>query len=164
MKKDRANYHILIVEDEPLLSLNYYDGLKESNYNVSQAMSLKIAQNILSSSYIDLIILDGDLPDGKGINLLPFIENESSKSVNKNMPVIFLSAYGGTNKEELTVKLKDKFAEILQKPVAIHSLVNYVNKVIDSLPKVKNNDDHYTKFINDSEREKLLNIALYSKD
>ena len=164
MKIKRANYHILIVEDEPLLSMNYYDALKELNYNVSRAMSLRTAKNILSSSFIDIIILDGDLPDGKGTSLIPFIENESSTSINKNIPIIFLSAYGGTNKESLKFEYNIIFDEILQKPIATSDLVNYVNKVIDKISVTDKNNDRYTKFINDSERKKLLNLALYDKD
>ncbi len=161
MKINTANYHILIVEDEPLLSINYYDSLKELNYNVSQAASLQTARNILSSSFINLIILDGDLPDGKGIELIPFISLDSSSSINHNIPIIFLSAYGGINKGDIKNNSFNNIVETLQKPVAISMLVNYVNKAIANIPAQQKDQDCYTRFINNNERENLLNSALY---
>ncbi len=161
MKINTAIYHILIVEDEPLLSINYYDALKELNYNVSQAASLQTARNILSSSFINLIILDGDLPDGKGIELIPFINLDSSSAINHDIPIIFLSAYGGISKMDIKNNSFNNIVENLQKPVAINMLVNYVNNAITNIPVQQKDQDRYTRFINNSERKNLLNSALY---
>ncbi|UDQ98251.1 response regulator [Lentisphaerota bacterium WC36G] len=164
MKKNPANYHILIVEDEPLLSMNYSDSLKEHGYNISQAMTLLTARNILCSSHIDLLILDGDLPDGKGIDLIPFIKEPNSRSINNSIPIVYLSAYGTSNKEQVKINYSNEITKILQKPIAMGNLVDQVNQIVALIPRNNQFEDNcYIRFINNSERENLLNLAIYEQ-
>lgn len=65
---------VLVVEDEPavreLLALKVQEGLKGVE-RVYRAASLQQARTVLEAEDIDLALIDINLPDGKGLALLP---------------------------------------------------------------------------------------------
>lgn len=77
----------LIVEDEPNLQklISYF--LKKEDHITEEATTFKEAQNKLDNFSYDCILLDLNLPDGNGLNLLPTI-----KQNHKNTAVIIVSA------------------------------------------------------------------------
>jgi len=75
----RHNDHhasILHVEDE-LDIIQITQMLVENIATYSYATSLAQAKNLLSNHHFDLILLDMSLPDGSGLELLPYISAES---------------------------------------------------------------------------------------
>lgn len=77
--------HILIVEDEISILYSLKEALTLSGYQISTAQSLEEAEKALSFS-LDLILLDLNLPDGKGFS---FCETVCSK---QQIPIIILTA------------------------------------------------------------------------
>jgi DNA-binding NtrC family response regulator len=59
-----SRFHILIVEDEPLI-VEVLEGTLEAAYRVSSANTVGQALAFLRTSHVDLILLDSILPDGR---------------------------------------------------------------------------------------------------
>lgn len=77
---------ILLIEDDRDLNAGLTYDLKMEQYNVFSAFTLAEGQSILDSGTPDLILLDGNLPDGDGFD---FCRTVKSK---QDIPVIFLTA------------------------------------------------------------------------
>ena len=78
--------NILIVEDDGSLSDGIILALKGSEYSFSQANDIKTARAMTNELAFDLIILDLNLPDGNGLDLLRELR------ANAGPPVIILTA------------------------------------------------------------------------
>lgn len=57
--------NIGIIEDDKVLNKGIAFALRKNNHSVICGFSISDAENILSSSKIDLLLLDINLPDGK---------------------------------------------------------------------------------------------------
>ena len=82
-------FRLLIVEDEPLIRAGIRDGLSErDDVDVAaECGSVSEALDVLLSGDVDLVLLDVELPDGKGFDLIRRIGPE-------RMPaVVFVTAY-----------------------------------------------------------------------
>lgn len=77
---------LLIVEDDRNLSQGLCFALKDMEDNIVQCHNLKSARDQLISGMIKLVLLDINLPDGNGLELLSEIK------ANYNIPVILLTA------------------------------------------------------------------------
>ena len=62
--------HILIVEDDQALSEGIALALRGNDLHFSQAANLSAARAILAGNRFDLVLLDVNLPDGSGLELL----------------------------------------------------------------------------------------------
>lgn len=86
-KRGRATLKtILLIEDDRDLNAGLAYDLEMEHYNVFSAFTLAEGQSILDSGTPDLILLDGNLPDGDGFD---FCRKVKSK---QEIPVIFLTA------------------------------------------------------------------------
>ncbi len=65
-----VNYNILIVEDSKSLIKIINSSFKSLGFNTFLAMTLQEAREIIKINKIDYIILDINLPDGSGYDLL----------------------------------------------------------------------------------------------
>jgi two-component system OmpR family response regulator len=79
--------HILIVEDDPVLSDGLTRSLRESDYAVDSATDGAEADQILSTHSFDLVILDLGLPKLEGYEVLRRLRRRGSKT-----PVLILTA------------------------------------------------------------------------
>ncbi|KGP75427.1 OmpR family two-component response regulator [Desulfosporosinus sp. Tol-M] len=77
---------ILIVEDDIALSNGIVLALKDDNCAFVQAYDIVGAKKRMKSNSFDLMILDINLPDGKGLDLLADVRKNSA------LPVIVLTA------------------------------------------------------------------------
>ncbi len=64
------NIAILVLEDDPLFSRRLKGFLEKANADVAQAKSLSEARNLLREMPFDAVLLDLNLPDGSGMDLL----------------------------------------------------------------------------------------------
>ncbi|MDR1540659.1 MAG: response regulator transcription factor [Clostridiales bacterium] len=78
--------NILIVEDDKALNRGIALVFRQDDMNIKQAYDLQTAKEHFQSSKLDLIILDINLPDGNGLDLLKAVRASS------NVPIIFLTA------------------------------------------------------------------------
>lgn len=89
MKKPDTQFHILVVEDDPLVRADIVDCLQQLGYScVSEARDAQQAQEILETDLPDLAFLDIHLGKGAdGITLAQTINQEY------RIPFIYLTAY-----------------------------------------------------------------------
>ena len=121
--------NILYIEDEKNIRLNIKKTLELFCENVFDAENILNAKEILTTSRIDIIISDINLPDMSGIDFVKEI-----RISDKTIPIILLSAY--TDKEFLLEATKLKLVDYLTKPVDFKSLnnalQNCVNEILDN--------------------------------
>ena len=72
---------ILLVEDDKTLSYGLCMALSSEQIHVDTCFNLKFAKEALKKKAYDLVILDVNLPDGSGIDLLKEIRAQSLMSV-----------------------------------------------------------------------------------
>lgn len=79
-------YKILIVEDDRGLNRGIALALKEEAVEFLSALTLAQAQEIWKNNAVDMVLLDVNLPDGSGYELLKEIRRTSQ------IPVLMLTA------------------------------------------------------------------------
>lgn len=88
------NKHILIVDDDTALSESIKEVLVSRGFkNISRAYSISEGIDVVSTSHIDLIILDVMLPDGEGYLLSQYVRK------NSDIPILFLTAKNNPDDE-----------------------------------------------------------------
>jgi two-component system response regulator ChvI len=88
---------VLHVEDDPNCREAIADQLSDHGFVVrSFADAISLADGLAVSSEADIILLDWDLPDVSGIELLVEL-----RQAGVNLPVVFLTGYGFTAQENL---------------------------------------------------------------
>jgi DNA-binding response OmpR family regulator len=78
---------LLIVEDEIQLIEALVKGLKKDGYAIDTALNARDASELLAINQYDLVVLDINLPDDNGLNVLKTLRESDSK-----VRVIILSA------------------------------------------------------------------------
>ncbi|MBW5397433.1 diguanylate cyclase domain-containing protein [Brachyspira pilosicoli] len=82
------NENILVIEHRAELLEKIVDILKERHYNPISTKSRSQAINISNETSLDLIIIDADIGDSQGLQLLDTFKNQENT---KGIPVILLS-------------------------------------------------------------------------
>lgn len=77
---------ILLIEDDKDLNMGLTYDLEEEQYEVYPAFTLGEGMLLLEEKEVDLILLDGNLPDGDGFDFCKAVKQE------RDIPVIFLTA------------------------------------------------------------------------
>ena len=77
------NKRVLIIEDELELSSLLQKFLVKKQYDVTCVDTISNAIKLIETSQYDAIILDNNLPDGKGIDVIPTI-NFMQQSPNRD--------------------------------------------------------------------------------
>lgn len=80
---------ILIIDDDKDMCLALTDLLQEEGYKAFVAYSAKDGLKNIEENQPDLVFLDYKLPDKDGIKVL-----EEIKQIDKNLPIVILTAYG----------------------------------------------------------------------
>jgi len=80
--------YLLLVEDEPMVQENNKKILSRRGYLIRQAFTLAQARSIIAAEAPRAIVLDIQLPDGSGLELLHELRQTS------NVPVLMLTAMG----------------------------------------------------------------------
>lgn len=117
--------HVLIIDDDPVM-LRTVKHYLEEDYNVATAPSGKIAMKFLEQRKTDIILLDYEMPDMSGPDVLMLIrENENCK----NVPVVFLT--GVTDKAKIKEVLAMQPDGYLLKPVDQDRLHETIHNLIE---------------------------------
>jgi len=132
--------HCIIVDDEPIAREVLENHLQKINaiQIVASCKNAIDAFNIINSNKIDVIFLDINMPEISGLSF--------AKSINKNIKIIFTTAY-----REYAVDGFDlKAVDYLLKPVSFERLLQAVNKFLDeSIPFQKGADEELIHEKND---------------
>lgn len=124
MRKSQKVVRILIVDDVPAAHLLYKHALKQENYEIFDAERGKDALSIFHKTELDLIVLDIELPDISGLEVL-----EEIRKTDKEIPVIILTAYGI---KDYVIKAASKGVNFyLVKPVELSFLRKRVDEVLN---------------------------------
>ena len=115
--KTIMNNRILIIEDEIELSGLLKRFLIKRHYEVICVETLTKAMLLLQSHSFDAIILDNNLPDGKGIDFIPTINNIQNK------PKIIAMSAIGVGEEAL----KAGASVYIEKPISMVSIYQLLN-------------------------------------
>ncbi|MCM1157357.1 MAG: response regulator [Bacteroidales bacterium] len=116
--------HILIVDDDPVM-LRTVKRYLEENYIVATAPSGKFAIKFLNQKAADLVLLDYEMPEVSGSDVLKQIrENETLK----NIPVVFLTGVSDASKIQAVLSMNP--SGYLLKPVDRDKLYSTVTKII----------------------------------
>ena len=134
---------ILIVDDDKDLRFNLSCILKEEGHEVIAAADEKQALKALAQSAPDLVLLDVRLPGIDGVELL-----EEMKKIEKNLPIIMLTAYSDVKSAVKAMKLgafdyitkpfdNEELILVIKKALHTQSLsreVEYLRKKLDQAP------------------------------
>jgi two-component system OmpR family response regulator len=114
---------ILIVEDEADLCLLLELILTDGKTSIDHVKNLKAAKEFLAAEQPNLIVLDNRLPDGLGLDLLPFL-----KSNYPSVRVIMISGKDGAVKD---LALENGAHIFLTKPFTKDKLYSSVNALLN---------------------------------
>ncbi len=112
---------ILIIDDEEPARINIGDFLNGRGYEVLSAGTLAEARQHLRDNTADIILLDVQLPDGYGPDLL-----EETSNLPVRPPIILITAYGDV---EMAVEaMKNGAHDFLQKPIQFTQLEKSIRR------------------------------------
>lgn len=121
--------YILVVDDDELLNELFCQFLQTKGFNTHSVYSIVAAMQILETdAEIDLILLDYQLADGNGLELLSTIK---SHKIVKNPPVIMIS--GNEDADFLERCFASGVADYIIKPVNLSLLALKVSALINSV-------------------------------
>jgi DNA-binding response OmpR family regulator len=88
-----GNTTILVVDDDRSSRAFLADNLTADGYEVLEAATMAAAQRLLSTSSLDLAIVDLGLPDGDGLGLLALVRQSSQllARIDATLPMIVIS-------------------------------------------------------------------------
>ena len=138
---NNINHIALIVDDEPDILELLDITLSRMNIQTYSAENITQAKNLLSKHHFDLCLTDMRLPDGNGIELIKYIQENVS-----SLPVAMITAHG--NMEYAIEALKSGAFDFISKPVDLNILRNLVKTALKlSEPKTEdikeNQNDQY---------------------
>ena len=113
----------LIVDDEPDIRELLDITLSRMDIETKCAENITQAKDLLSNHNFDLCLTDMRLPDGNGIELIKYIQENFSR-----LPVAMITAHG--NMEFAIEALKSGAFDFVSKPVDINILRNLVNTAL----------------------------------
>lgn len=112
---------ILIVDDEENARLNIGTFLTGRGYEITSASSLAEARECLRRDNADIILLDVQLPDGYGPQLL-----DETALLSIRPPIILITAYGDI--EMAVDAMKNGAHDFLQKPIRLNQLEKSIQR------------------------------------
>lgn len=113
----------LIVDDEPDIRELLDITLSRMDIDTHSSENITQAKELLSEHRYDLCLTDMRLPDGNGIELIKYIQENFS-----NLPVAMITAHG--NMEFAIDALKSGAFDFVSKPVDLNILRNLVNTAL----------------------------------
>lgn len=114
---------VLVVDDEPDLVELVTLTLNRMNLDTASAGDVASAQKLLASTHFDLCLTDMRLPDGDGLDLVAWIQQNRS-----SVPVAVISAHG--NVESAVRALKLGAFDFVSKPLDLAILRKIVSSAI----------------------------------
>jgi len=122
------NYNILILEDSTSINKIITQEFKELGYNCFSAFNLKQAYEILNTNNIDYIMLDLNLPDGDGSEVIQKYEDSNTK-------IFVLTAED--NKAFINDSYKKGIIDFIHKDKDFFHKIDEITKTIERLEKNK---------------------------
>lgn len=142
---------ILLVDDEKNARNNIGSYLESQAYEVLLAADMKTARKHLAAQEADIVLLDVQLPDGYGPDLL----TETAQLPNRP-PIIMITAYGDI---DMAVEaMKNGAHDFIQKPIKFDRLEQSIKRAQD-IVEMRAELDHFRK----AQQEELNSIVINSE-
>lgn len=116
--------HILVVDDDSSV-LKLLKGYLVERYDVATAISGKIALKFLEAKKTDMVLLDYEMPEENGAEVLAKIRENPAI---RNLPVVFLT--GVTDRKKIMEVLAMKPQGYLTKPIDMEKLSSTIKGVL----------------------------------
>jgi len=130
----KQQFKILIVEDEVLFARAVMRRLQKANYECAHVESVADARNIVKQFSPDIVLLDMRLPDGNGLDLIPFF-------VGRSATVTVMTAHGEISDAVNAMRLGA--IDYLKKPMDLEELFLSVKKA--EATALQNNSLDYSR-------------------
>ncbi|MBI4851901.1 MAG: sigma-54-dependent Fis family transcriptional regulator [Acidobacteria bacterium] len=116
---------VLIIDDEEGIRFGIRRFLQSEGYEVLEADSCRVAQEVFQNAKPDVVIIDYKLPDGDALTLLPIF-----KKIDSEIPLIILTAHGSI---DLAVRaIKEGAEQFFTKPIELPTLLVILNRVLEN--------------------------------
>lgn len=122
--EEERRKHVMIIDDDPR-QMNVIKEYLHEKYDVATAISGKIAYRFLEKKQTDLILLDFEMPEENGPEVLRKLRE---MNLIENVPVLFLT--GATEKEKIHQALALRPQGYLLKPIDKEKLLGNIEKFI----------------------------------
>ena len=119
--------HILVVDDDPLVTQLIVDTLAREGYSLDSAPNGVVALEKIQHQRYDLILSDLHMPQLNGVGLYLALTQQFDRLSER---IIFLT--GSTGSSELHRFLKDTGLPVLRKPFTLGELLRLVREVLES--------------------------------
>jgi len=123
--KEQKSTRILLVDDDLDFRKSVEIVLRKNGYDIVTADGLQMALDILKSQKMDLMITDLKMNDGTGMELL-----SKSKSIQNDMAVIILTAYGSIR--NAVEAMRQGAYDYIAKPFRNEELLILVEKALEN--------------------------------
>ena len=117
---NKTQHHILIVEDEEIIRTSLRKLLERNGFSVSEAISVKAAQQAFNLNSFDLVISDLRLPGSAGTDLI-----KGSNTV----PVIIMTSYASLRSAVET--MRQGAVDYISKPFDHDEMINAVKRIFE---------------------------------
>ena len=128
-----AELEILIVEDEAPQREMLRDALAREGHRVAEAGNAAEAVNLLRRGSFDLLLLDYQMPDATGLDVL-----RQARSLVPEADAVMLTAYGTV--ERAVETMKEGATDYLLKPVDLDSLFLLIGRIAERRRLVRDNE------------------------
>lgn len=132
---------VLIVDDDFNITETIGECLESFNYNLQVASSGEEAINKIADPSIALVLLDINLPDISGLEVLTTLKQKNSA-----VPIVIMTGFVST--DAAIEAMKKGAYEFITKPFDLNKLIGIVNKVL--------NDSPYTRGLETFSRERKI--------
>ena len=133
--EENSKRNILIIEDSNVIRKQEAELLSRRNYNIFESETGKNGIKIFNEQNIDLVILDLELNDMNGLDVL-----EQLKIKNIYTPVLMVSGTGNAN--SVSKCLKNGASDFIRKPIIFEEFVLKTDMIIDYYSKSKELQDY----------------------
>jgi len=116
--------NILVVDDEENLSYSLQLALKRQGHHCRIAESVKGAMSACASQLPDLILLDMQLPDGSGLDVMSGMHDDG-----QDIPVIVITAFGTV--ASAVAAMKEGAVDFIQKPLSMEEVSLAVERCLE---------------------------------
>ena len=121
----------LVVDDEPLVGAMLSKMVARCGFTANLAANCIDTLEMAAQRKYDLILIDVNLPDGNGIDLIP--------SIRKNQPEIEIITMTGDNPIDVEAKARDhKVSYHLVKPFDFNELTSILSHIANKINKFQN--------------------------
>jgi signal transduction histidine kinase len=124
-RADDRQYHILVIDDDPITLNTVSVLLEQAGYRCYLAENGTTAKRLLASHDVDVILSDIQLPDVEGFELIRYF-----REVNQRIPIIAHSAFAFD--EDVAAAIAAGATDYLRKPATFSELQARLNACLDA--------------------------------